>query len=237
MPGASVDVPPVKFDWESGAGKTSAEIVRGKNAKPNPLQESLRLRARSLGKDQALDLRLRHPRPIYYEPTGKSALEYDPDFMMTDEKSWNEDQPYPTRERTPRYEPAKSADSFRDPTEKKRLGPFPIGVAIETSLPDAWYADQKDTKNRPDVRVAAIGHGGIFMGPALSPTKQEVLLDVCNWLLGRDDLLARDRPVWQYPRLQLSDTSEALWQWGTRLGLPVLFVYLGFVVLLVRRLR
>jgi hypothetical protein len=31
--------------------------------------------------------------------------------------------------------------------------------------------------------------------------------------------------------------EEQLWLWGTRLGLPVLFAYLGLVVLLVRRLR
>ena len=39
------------------------------------------------------------------------------------------------------------------------------------------------------------------------------------------------------PYLPLADSESALWQWGTRLGLPVLFVYLGLVVLLVRRLR
>ena len=70
-------------------------------------------------------------------------------------------------------------------------------------------------------------------------------MDVCNWLLGRDDLLTKggDENRWQYPRLILADAQEtadtrlALWQWGARLGMPVLFAYLGLVVLLVRRLR
>ena len=88
-------------------------------------------------------------------------------------------------------------------------------------------------------------HGGVFIGSTLSPAKEKLLLDVCNWLLGRDDLLTKggDENRWQYPRLILADTQEtadtrlALWQWGARLGMPVLFAYLGLVVLLVRRLR
>ena len=87
------------------------------------------------------------------------------------------------------------------------------------------------------VRVAAIGHGGVFMGTALAPAKEKLLLDVCNWLLGRDDLLTRSDQTWQYPRVDLSPTDNSLWQWGTRLGLPMLFVYLGLVVMMVRRLR
>ena len=74
-------------------------------------------------------------------------------------------------------------------------------------------------------------------GPSLSPAKEKLFLDVCNWLLGRDDLLTRDNQVWQYPRVALGTNEQALWLWGTRLGLPVLFVYLGLVVLLVRRRR
>ena len=154
---------------------------------------------------------------------------------MTDERSWNEDQPFPTRERTPRYEPPKGDDPSKDPLEKKRLGPFPIGVAIEATLPADWYED-KEAKPAT-VRVAAIGHGGVFIGNTLSPIKEKLFLDVCNWLLGRDDLLAKDNVVWQYPRVSLPVADNALWQWGTRLGMPVLFVYLGLVVLMVRRLR
>ena len=66
---------------------------------------------------------------------------------------------------------------------------------------------------------------------------EKLFLDVCNWLLGRDDLLARESVRWQYPRVALPASENALWQWGTRLGMPVLFVYLGLVVLMVRRLR
>ena len=160
--------------------------------------------------------------------------------MMTDAASWNDAQPFPTRERTPRYEPPKS-DVLTGDLDQVRRGPFPIGVALETTIPADWYTE-KDAKPAT-ARVAAIGHGGVFIGSTLSPAKEKLLLDVCNWLLGRDDLLTKGDNRWQYPRVKLADdpeaaeTRQALWQWGARLGMPVLFAYLGLVVLLVRRLR
>jgi hypothetical protein len=233
--GANVEVPSVKFDWEPGAGQPSAQAVTAERSPSNPIRQSLRLTARSLGKNQPLDLRVRHPRPVYYEPKTGQKPAVEAAFMMTDERSWNEDQPFPTRERTPRYEPPKGDDPSKDPREKKRLGPFPIGVAVEATLPADWY---EDPNAKPaTVRVAAIGHGGLFIGSTLSPIKEKLFLDVCNWLLGRDDLLARDNIDWQYPRVALPASENVLWQWGTRLGMPAFFVYLGLVVFMVRRLR
>jgi hypothetical protein len=155
--------------------------------------------------------------------------------MMTNAACWNEAQPFPTRDRTPRYEPPKSETFPGDPLDKSRLGPFPIGVALETTVPKDWYSD-KDAQPAK-VRIAAIGQGGVFIGKTLTPAKEKLLLDVSNWLLGRDDLLTKGNEPWQYPRVALGETPLALWQWGTRLGLPVFFAYLGLIVLMVRRLR
>jgi len=238
--GANVEVPSVEFDWPAGA-----DLAPGQpgtvNSKPDPIRESLRWTARSLGKNQTLDLRIRHPRPVFYVPTRGSSLPYDPTFMMTNAACWNEAQPFPTRDRTPRYEPPKSETFPGDPLDKSRLGPFPIGVALETTVPKDWYPD-KDAQPAK-VRIAAIGQGGVFIGKTLSPAKEKLLLDVSNWLLGRDDLLTKGNDPWQYPRVAMGDTEldrqtqQALWQWGTRLGLPVFFAYLGLIVLMVRRLR
>jgi hypothetical protein len=228
--GANVEVPSVEFDWPAGADQIPGQAAA--SSKPNPIRESLRLTARSLGKNQSLDLRIRHPRPVYYTPTAGSSLAFDPTFMMTNAASWNEAQPFPTRERTPRYEPSKSETLGKD-SDKSRLGPFPIGVAVETNVPKDWDKDAKQAK----VRVAAIGQGGVFIGKTLPPAKEKLLLDVSNWLLGRDDLLTKGNDPWQYPRVVLGDTQQALWQWGTRLGLPILFAYIGLIVLMVRRLR
>jgi hypothetical protein len=155
--------------------------------------------------------------------------------MMTNAASWNEDQPFPGRERTPRFEPPRPDDPARGTFEEKRRGPFPIGVAVEVSLPRSWYGESQQSP--ATARIAVIGHGGLFIGPALPPVKEKLLLDVCNWLLGRDDLLTKGNQPWQYPRVSLASSNYALWQWGTRLGLPALFAYLGMVVLMVRKLR
>jgi hypothetical protein len=233
--GANVDVPPVEFTWQPGAAQPPGRPIKAPEGKPNPIRESMELAARGLGKDQALDLRIRNPRPVYYEPASSSSPAYQAVFMMTSPASWNENDPFPTRERTPRYEPPKDNDPAKGKLDEKRRGPFPIGVSVETSVPAAWYTN-KNAKPAT-ARVAAIGHGGLFIGPTLPPVKEKLLLDICNWLLGRDDLLTKDENRWQYPRITLSDSQQSLWQWGMRLGLPVLFAYLGLVVLMVRRLR
>ena len=157
-------------------------------------------------------------------------------IMLSSEESWNEEQPFPSERRVPQYERPKQDDPNRGTVQEKRRGPFPIGVAVETTVPAAWY-DGKPPATLPKVRVAVVGHGGVFMGENLKPMNEKLFLDTANWLMGRDDLLARDRGTWEYPRVELSDTENSLWQWGTRLGLPLLFVYLGMVMWLVRRMR
>jgi hypothetical protein len=160
---------------------------------------------------------------------------------MTSPKSWNEDQPFPTQERTPQFEKPKAKDGAKpaetpmDPLEARRRGPFPIGVAIETRLPADWY--DSPTAKPETVRVAAIGQGGFFTGKELPPAQEVLMVNTVNWLLGRDDYLPNaDRP-WSYPRVELSERDKELWLLGARVGLPVLFAYLGFVVLLARRVR
>src|SRR5262249_56105367 len=103
-----------------------------------------------------------------------------------------------------------------------------------------------------------IGHGAPFAGTEVSPSQEKVLLDTCNWLLRRGDLLTKEGKEWSYPRLVLGESEPAtaeetktpdateprlslaerekrMWLWGARLGLPALFAWLGVVVLLVRR--
>jgi hypothetical protein len=156
-------------------------------------------------------------------------------FMMTSRASWNEAQPFSTDEREPRYEPPKPDDPTRGTPDEKRRGPFSIGVAVQTPVPAEWY----DTPGASPatVRVAVIGQGGFFTGTDLKPAQERLMLNTCNWLLARDDRLPRADHPWSYPRVQLDAQQKDLWHWGTRLGLPVLFLYFGLVVLLVRRMR
>lgn len=168
--------------------------------------------------------------------TGASRLDESAVFLLTDSASWNDEQPFPTEKRVPHYERPKADDPSRGTVRERRRGPFPIGIAFETPVPASWY-DTTPPAIRPEVRLAVIGHGGVFMGERLTPMREKMLLDVSNWLLGRDDLLARDEQTWSYPRVELDATAKALWTWGALLGLPLLFVYLGTVVWMVRQMR
>ncbi len=249
--GSSVEIPPVIWDWRSRDSLPPGSVDIARPA--NRIRSSIRLTARGLGKEEALDIRIRHPRPIYYvppEPSKQDAaakqLPVDPVFLMTSPQSWNEDQPFPTDGRVPQFEqPQRDQDKRKQlkpaatGLETRRRGPFPIGVAVETALPHEWYASQGDKPAR--VRLAVIGQGGFFAGKDIPAAQEKLFVQTINWLLGRDDRLPRDERLWSYPRVNDTippdSSTEYLWLWGARLGLPVLFLYLGFVVVLFRRLR
>src|SRR5205085_9255966 len=109
-------------------------------------------------------------------------------------------------------------------------------LAAEGLLPADFFAGA-DYRPTP-VRVAALGHGGLFVGPELSPAKEALLVTTCNWLLHRDERLPQaDAKPWSYPRVRLSERARALWTLGALLALPGLFVYVGRLVLLSRRYR
>jgi hypothetical protein len=237
--GASAEVPPLEFEWRTGAGLPMLARERAAADLPtNPLRRSMNIVARSIGTDKEgksslLDLRVRHPRPVYFEPRGDKKLAFDPYFLMTSAASWNDDQPFPSRERTPHFERPKN-DPDKGTVDEKRRGPFPIGVAVQTTLPAGWY-ESKATP--PTVRVAAIGQGGFFAGSELSPAKEALMLETINWLLGRDEYLPNAEHEWSYPRVDLQERDKQLWHWGTQFALPGLFAYMGLIVLLVRRVR
>ncbi|MBI3409912.1 MAG: hypothetical protein HY040_16355 [Planctomycetes bacterium] len=170
---------------------------------------------------------------------GKSTRKIDESsvFLVSSSDSWNEDQPFPTEKRVPRFERPKADDPDKGTLKEKRRGPFPIGIAIETTVPSSWF-DAEKSSAPPKVRLAVIGNGGVFMGETLTPMQEKLLLDVSNWLVGRDDLLAHEDPrPWKFPRVELSERQAALWTWGMWLGLPLVFLYLGMMVWLVRGVR
>ncbi len=237
--GANVKVPAVEFDWKPGEGWPLKYRHNAQGKRRNPVREGLSVTAHGLGKDPEgkgwlLDLRLRHPRPVYFVPPDGKAPVVDPVFLMTSPDSWNESQPFPTRERIPQFEQPKANDPDRNTLDEKRRGPFPIGVIAEVKVPANWYS----SKTTPaTVRVGAIGQGGFFSGAELSPARETLMLDTINWLLGREEYLPKAEHVWSYPRVELSADDQWLWHWGTQAALPGLFAYLGLVVLLVRRVR
>lgn len=114
-----------------------------------------------------------------------------------------------------------------------------LGLAATTLLMDAEaFAAPGTLAERPTVRIVAFGHGGMFVGKELSPAQEQLLLHTVNWQLHRDDLLPRDVEPgkrWQFPRVPMSEQKKTLWKFVTLVGLPMLFAYLGIVVLMTRR--
>ena len=106
----------------------------------------MELIARNLGPRQKLDVELRHPRPVYFVPV-RSGSEFVAGFMASDPDSWNEEQPFATKDRTPQYEPPKADDPNKGTRDEKRRGPFPLAVAVETTVPAEW-TDPKATATK-----------------------------------------------------------------------------------------
>lgn len=233
--GVNVEVPSVDFTWKPDALRTALNAGPRElpTRKSNPIRSSMEVVANSLG--QTLDLRVRHPRPIYVDPEKDKSQTFEPTFMLTSPASWNEEQPFPVQDKTPRFEPTKPEDPAKGTLDEERRGPFPIGVALETKAPADWYSDKDATP--ATTRIVALGQGGLFVGPELTPAKGQLLLHTCNWLLGLDDLLPKSEREWSYPRLHLDAAQQTAWRWGAWLGLPGLFAYLGAVVYLLRRVR
>jgi hypothetical protein len=278
--GANIEWPTVRFEAvnpQASATYNPATAVPGEDTKlpTNPIASSMRLVSRSVGAGSKLDVRLKHPRPVYYVPVRLDRPAAEPGFLFGDPDAWNETQPFPTRERTPRFEPPKANDPAKGTRDEERRGSFPLAVAVETTVPAAWIdpkvlaakvtslvldggdaasaplglavngllpadvyaAASKDYKEVP-VRIAAIGHGSLFVGPDLPPARERLLLNTCNWLLSRDERLPHEAAeTWRYPRVHLNETKRTFWFWGTLVALPGLFVYAGRVVLLGRRFR
>jgi len=232
--GFDVDVPPVEFNWGPEAlrpvGKLALEDL---DTTPNPIRHSMQIAQRSVGKP--LNIHSHYPRPIGVDPKKAKDQAFEPVIMISGSDSWNEDNPFPSPKWLPHFTEPKADDSRSNTIDARRRGPFPIAVALETTVPAEWYSDKAEQPAK--VRVALIGDGTLFAGRELTPAKERLLQYTCDWLLGRDDLLPREDQRWEYPRVELPPREQSLWKWGAWFGPPLLFAYLGLVVVLVRRLR
>jgi hypothetical protein len=135
--GTPTELPPVTFP-DPPPGK-----------KPNPIAAAMSATSRSA--DQRLDLRVRHPRPIYLAPGVGERTPFASDFMATSPASWNEEQPFGSQRsiggglavvQPPRYEPTPFDDPKKGTPNEERRGPFTIAVAIESVMPVDWYENE-----------------------------------------------------------------------------------------------
>ncbi len=233
-----VKIPGVKFDWKPGATLPGIGFLQDKKSgtrEAHPIRKSLLVASRAFGKDQP-PLSLRHPRPVYYQPSKTEPPREDAVLMVSDPATWNESDPFPTLESVPQFDPPKVGDPNKGTLEEERQGPFPIAVAAEVDLPFTWFLGKEGNETgKKSVRLVVIGHGTAFQGETLNPMQEKLFFDSCNWLLGREDLLATpsENPQ-EYARVELSEPQFVLWRWGTLLGLPGLALILGILVLMYR---
>jgi uncharacterized membrane protein len=163
----------------------------------------------------------------------------------------------------PRYDPTDKDDPKKGTREEERRGPFPVGVAIENKIPATWINEEYGREeaaatvllpvdglmaagltvsarqlDRPQQRLIVFGSGNLFAGAKLEPPQEKLLLHSVNWLTGREDRLPRaEEPAWSFPRVAMTDREQILWRLGTAIGLPLVAIYMGLMVMMVRRLR
>jgi hypothetical protein len=163
----------------------------------------------------------------------------------------------------PRYEPTPLDDPKKGTHEEERRGPFPVGLAIESKIPAAWVDEEYGREqavaalltpfdsvlaagltvaanklDRPMQRLVVFGSGNIFSGAKLEPAQEKLLVHSANWLTGREDRLPHsDIPAWSFPRVEMTERQVVQWRLATVVGLPLLAVYVGLMVTMLRRLR
>ena len=109
-------------------------------------------------------------------------------------------------------------------------GPHPVRTILLTAAAEKL--------NRPTQRLIVFGSGNLFAGSKLEPAQEKLLLHSVNWLTDRADRLPQaELPPWSFPRVQMSERDAKLWRLGIAVGLPLLAVYVGLTVMMVRRLR
>ena len=255
--GGTPDLPPLQLDLTPAGGKPA-----------NPIAVAVDQTGRSVRKP--ITVSQSGYRPLYLAPAVAARMAYSPELLHTTADAWNEDRPLVEGNYVPKFEPTKPDDPKKGTREEEKKQQFLVGVAAAVPVPPAWlnptvYAaavaaggplgvglplgdlamaaapgELLGGANRPTVRVAVFGHGGLFNGPKLEPGQEALLLNTVNWQLRRDDRLPTAVPAadqWRFPRVPLDEKRQTYWSLGAWLGLPLLAAVLGTVALMLRRLR
>jgi hypothetical protein len=253
--GKMPDLPPLQLELKPASGKPA-----------NPVAVAVDQTARTVRKK--VEVKRSGYRPLYLSPAVAANMPYAPELLLTTADAWNEDRPLVEGTYVPKFEPTKPDDPKKGTREEEKKQQFLVGVAAEVPVPVEWtdpttYVAAMAAgglpgigvppaavvavapgvlggKDRPKVRVAVFGHGGLFNGPKLDPGQESLLLHTVNWQLKRDDRLpteVADADKWRFPRVPLDDKRQRYWKWGTAAGLPLLAAFLGLLALMLRRLR
>ena len=238
----------------AGGGSVTAAVSfdapRLPGQAPNPIAEAFRTTARAV--DQSLDLKKGGYRPIYLAPGVAARSPFAPEILLSGPTSFNEDNPVPTDDALPKYEPSRPDDPRRGTREEERRGPFPVGVCLEAKIPADWVSKPDGPQPALAAELAAslalpFDHGLAAACAHLAnaavprPTVRLVVLGhggLFTGLLldGAQETLLVDCLNWQLRRdaaLPVAATAETTWQYPA--GRPVADAVLPVAVGDVRR--
>jgi hypothetical protein len=218
----------------AGGGSVTAavsfEAPRLPGQAPNPIAEAFRTTARAV--DKSLDLKKGGYRPIYLAPGVAARSPFAPEILLTGPTSFNEDNPVPTADTLPKYEPSRPDDPKRGTREEERRGPFPVGVCVEEKIPADWVGKSGGPQPALAAELAAslalpFDHGVAAACAHLAnaavprPTVRLVVLGHGGLftglqLDGAQETLLVDCLNWQLKRddaLPVAATAETTWQY------------------------
>jgi hypothetical protein len=199
--GGSEDIPPLMFADEGGTVRTFNV------GSPNPIASSMKLTSRSAG--QKLELKMRYPRPVFYQSLQAPAA-FESAFLFTPSSTWNDDDPFPSEDRIPRYEKTKPDDPVRGTRLEHRRGPFMVGLAVETMTPIDWYDERYEAAKAAQLALAGLEtQGGLPMGVAIESFQPAELWAPAT---GKSD--ADKSPH----RVRLAAVGQANWLAGTKMS-------------------
>src|SRR5262249_9192320 len=73
-----------------------------------------------------------------------------------------EEKPFPDRNYTPRFEPPKAEDPNKGTRDEEKRGPFPVGVAVQTTVPPEWLNEKFRAEKAAALVAAGLNHAAAF---------------------------------------------------------------------------
>lgn len=139
-------------------------------------------------------------------------------LVKSSDKSWVQKPPYDLNPMQEWSAPASEA------------GPQNLVVALSGHLPTRFPESKKDGAEVAEGRVVVIGGSSFIDDQFLAPGNQALVLNLLDWLLLDDALLAvRTRGLDAAPLVQLDDQQRALIRYANVVGLPLALIAFGII--------
>jgi hypothetical protein len=141
--GGTVTVPPLTFD------------IPGKGKAANPIAEAMKVSGRT--SEAQAQLRRNWFRPIYLNAQVAAKQKFVAIVAESGKEAWGEEKPVPEGEYVPEFTPAKPDDPKRGTRDEERRGPFPVGAAIERTVPAEWFQPKLVAEQARSIVGGAVG--------------------------------------------------------------------------------